>query len=155
MRLIIIKEDKFISIDDNSLSDIQQDFSWMPIDVRCVQWYDDRGEVEYTDTRPNLEISELGIYENAIKIFEEEQKRLKQIEIDLENSIDYWERLRDERNAKLNDTDWTQLNDTNLSQHEIEQWKEYRQKLRDLPKIVKNPKPLVLDPDHNEWPVIL
>ena len=34
-----------------------------------------------------------------------------------------------------------------------EEWIEYRQKLRDLPENIEDPKPLVLDPNHPDWPV--
>ena len=40
-------------------------------------------------------------------------------------------RLREERNQKLVDSDWTQYRDVNLSNDS--DWKTYRQALRDLP----------------------
>lgn len=41
--------------------------------------------------------------------------------------------LRELRNAMLKDTDWTQVSDAPLSNEQKEQYKIYRQKLRDLP----------------------
>lgn len=41
--------------------------------------------------------------------------------------------LRELRNAMLKDTDWTQVPDAPLSNEQKEQYKIYRQKLRDLP----------------------
>jgi hypothetical protein len=152
MRLTIIKEDKLISIDGNGLADIQQDFSWIPDDVHAVQWYDDHGIVEYVDNRPNLEISKLGVYEKAIKVYENELKRIREEEILAEQSTDYWEVFRKFRDERLQKTDWTQLPDVSLTKKQLDSWKSYRQQLRDLTSIIEDPKPLVLDPDHTSWP---
>ena len=43
---------------------------------------------------------------------------------------DYWFRV--ERNKRLADCDWTQVNDCQLSETKIQEWKVYRQALRDL-----------------------
>lgn len=47
--------------------------------------------------------------------------------------FDPWIALRQERNLILQSTDWTQLSDVSLTTAEKAAWKEYRQKLRDLP----------------------
>jgi len=44
---------------------------------------------------------------------------------------DVWFRV--ERNKRLSDCDWTQANDCQLSETKIQEWKVYRQALRDLP----------------------
>jgi len=41
--------------------------------------------------------------------------------------------VRMERNAKLSQTDWTQIADATLGAHTAEEWAAYRQELRDLP----------------------
>ena len=41
--------------------------------------------------------------------------------------------VRMERNAKLSQTDWTQIADAGLGAHTAEEWATYRQELRDLP----------------------
>ena len=41
--------------------------------------------------------------------------------------------VRMERNAKLSQTDWTQIADAGLGDHTAEEWATYRQELRDLP----------------------
>ncbi len=153
MQLTIIPEDKYISIDGKQLFDIQQDFSWIPEEVSALQWYGDHGFVEYIDTRDNLRIEELGIYEKAIEIYNLEIKRLEEEELELEKSIDYMERLRDIRDELLIATDWTQLLDSDISEEDRELWKIYRQQLRDLPENIDDPKPLVLDENHPSWPI--
>ncbi|WP_082603516.1 tail fiber assembly protein [Flavobacterium sp. Root901] len=42
------------------------------------------------------------------------------------------ENLRTTRNTLLTDSDWTQLEDSPLSEEKKTEWKNYRQKLRDL-----------------------
>ena len=41
--------------------------------------------------------------------------------------------VRMERNAKLSQSDWTQIADAALGDHTAEEWAAYRQELRDLP----------------------
>jgi hypothetical protein len=153
MQLTIIPEDKYISIDGKQLFDIQQDFSWIPEEVSALQWYGDHGFVEYTDYRENLRIEELGLYEKAIEIYNDELERLEEEALEIQNSIDYMELLRDNRNQRLSITDWTQLPDADISEEDRELWGIYRQQLRDLPENIDDPKPLVLDENHPDWPI--
>jgi hypothetical protein len=74
MRLIIIPEDTMISIDGEPIEGC--DVSWVPEfvgditgvsqKVHAVQWYDDHGEIELVTRDNNIEITELGIFEQAI-----------------------------------------------------------------------------------------
>ena len=57
-----------------------------------------------------------------------------------------WAQLRAERNRRLAATDWTQMNDSPLSQANRTAWSSYRQELRDLPDEVT-------DPTQVEWPL--
>ena len=50
-----------------------------------------------------------------------------------------YRQLRDERNSRLAQTDWTQLKDIDLDIIRERNWKNYRQALRDLPE-KSNPK---------------
>ena len=53
--------------------------------------------------------------------------------------------IRNVRNEKLAQTDWTQLSDVKITKEQQEKWKIYRQKLRDLPMQSGFPKNV-------EWP---
>ena len=56
--------------------------------------------------------------------------------------------LRAKRNRLLNESDWTQMIDNDLSDESIWRWREYRQPLRDLPQS--------LSPDNidaADWPI--
>ena len=43
--------------------------------------------------------------------------------------------VRSQRNGMLAATDWTQLGDAALGDHTAEEWRTYRQSLRDLPAV--------------------
>lgn len=72
-----------------------------------------------------------------------------------ERNRDYLSELRQIRDQLLTSCDWTQLPDVQdkiTSSKKIE-WQNYRQKLRDLPENIEDPKQLILDPNHPSWPV--
>ena len=46
---------------------------------------------------------------------------------------DEWTRIRGERDRLLTESDWTQANDTPLTDANVAKWKTYRTSLRDLP----------------------
>jgi hypothetical protein len=52
----------------------------------------------------------------------------------------FWERLRNERNLKLTNSDWSQLPDAPLTTAKKTAWATYRQALRDLPENTEDPK---------------
>jgi hypothetical protein len=47
------------------------------------------------------------------------------------------------RNALLNESDWSQVSDNALSEIQREQWRQYRQELRNITDSVSNPKDIV------------
>ena len=55
--------------------------------------------------------------------------------------------LRHERDRLLKESDWTQIPDAQLGQAKVDEWKAYRQALRDLPAATPNP-----DPKLVVWP---
>ena len=73
----------------------------------------------------------------------------------MERNRDYLTELREIRDELLRSCDWTQLPDvqSTFTSSKKEEWIEYRQKLRDLPENIEDPKPLVLDPNHPDWPI--
>lgn len=154
MRITIIPSDKSIGIDGEFLLKIEQDFSWIPENVRAIQWYDTWGEVEYKDGSPNERIEELGIYQQAVIDFNNELKRIEDERIAIEASRDYWEELRYLRNQRLTQSDWTQVYDAPLTELQKTAWQTYRQQLRDLPENITEPKPLVLDSNYPSWPTV-
>lgn len=57
--------------------------------------------------------------------------------------IDPWIEKRQERNLILQSCDWIMLSDNKLTTSQKSAWKEYRQKLRDLPQDFKNAKDII------------
>ena len=51
----------------------------------------------------------------------------------VEQTIDFWNAVRIERNTLLTESDWTQMSDSPLSDSKKTEWATYRQSLRDLP----------------------
>jgi len=167
MRLAIIPSDKIIFIDGEHLYDIKQDLSWIPSSIHAVQWYDTWGEIEYIDGSPNERIEELGIFEQAVLDFNNEKERIdtelealnieneeKKIaeELALEAARDYWKEFRNIRDSLLSRCDWTQSPDSPLTEEKKAEWATYRQSLRDLPITITNPKSMVIDLIHENWP---
>lgn len=156
MRLTIIPFDNLIGIDGIFLSCNQEDIQWIPSNVHAVQWYDTWGEIEYVDDNPNERIEELGIFGQAITTYRNTEIRLQkeqeELEIARELERDYLQELRIIRNSKLSESDWSQMPDSPLSEDKKNEWREYRQELRDLPENIADPKPLVLNLDDPSWP---
>ena len=85
MRIIIIPSENKISIDGESIEGC--DLSWIPEftgditgvsqKVHAVQWYDDHGEIELVTNDSNIEITELGVFEQAITVHAERKAILE------------------------------------------------------------------------------
>jgi hypothetical protein len=65
---------------------------------------------------------------------------------------DFMSQLRNIRDQKLRDSDWTQLPDCNLSEDNRNNWLVYRQALRDLPEFYNINEEL--DINNVAWPII-
>ena len=136
MKLVIIPEDKFISIGTTGYSGISTDWSYIPSGVHAVQWDGSSGEVEYDDGSPNVSITSLGVYEAAVTHHETERLRLAAIEAAEQAQLadkDWDKEFRRQRRFVLEDCDWTQATDSPLSSSKKTEWATYRQVLRDLP----------------------
>jgi hypothetical protein len=56
-----------------------------------------------------------------------------------------WNIVKNERNRLLSESDWTQFNDSPLTEDKKMEWREYRARLRDIPE-------MYTDPNEVEWP---
>jgi hypothetical protein len=157
MRLTIIPEDKFISIGTTGYSGISTDWSYIPSGVHAVQWNGSSGEVEYDNGSPNVVITSLGVYEAAVTHHENERLRLvakAAADQDILDNKDWDSVFRKRRSLRLEDSDWTQGNDSPLSNSKKTEWATYRQTLRDLPssKDAATRKAMSKDENHSGWP---
>ena len=93
--------------------------------------------------------------QEALQNVENEKLEENRKREELERNRDYLTELREIRDELLRSCDWTQLPDvqSTFTSSKKEEWIEYRQKLRDLPENIEDPKPLVLDPNHPDWPI--
>ena len=139
MSLTIVTPDKAIGIGSTFISGIGTDMSWIPTDVHAVHWDGSTGEIEYNDGKPNATISEIGIYSQAETTLNNEIKRLDDLS-PVHTTSYQWEVLRNQRTDKLLFCDWTQGNDSPLSNSKKTEWATYRQALRDLPANTSDPK---------------
>jgi len=57
--------------------------------------------------------------------------------------VDNWLPIREKRDARLAQCDWTQLLDAALTLEQRAAWSEYRQALRDLPQAFENPEDVI------------
>jgi hypothetical protein len=92
------------------------------------------GEIEHSTTTV-AEINQVGLLETQGIIEGDYQPNEYKI-IDGEAVIrtdNVLEILRNKRNELLNQSDWTQVNDSPLSDSKKQEWATYRQSLRDLP----------------------
>jgi hypothetical protein len=63
-------------------------------------------------------------------------------EVETQNCIQsLWVMFRGERKQRLSECDWVvSVSDSSLPQENIDEWKVYRQALRDLPSVTEDPK---------------
>ncbi|AIN15763.1 MULTISPECIES: tail fiber assembly protein [Yersinia pseudotuberculosis complex] len=54
-----------------------------------------------------------------------------------------WADIKQERDRRIRDSDWTQLADISLTKEQKTDWKTYRQLLRDIPQTYKQPDDVV------------
>lgn len=118
----------FNTLDDNTV----KEFGWLPYTFIEGQTGDD-----YIILASNFEILENEVIEHQIT-------RLKTDEEKEQDKQNMWKIVREERNKKLSECDWTQLSDSPLSNQKQTEWQIYRQSLRDIT--------TQLNPFSIEWP---
>ena len=91
-------------------------------------------------TKKITEIPYLGILIDCFPDREQELRQIKESEVSNEQ---WWMIARWWRSALLSESDWSQVSDNSLSETQREQWKQYRQELRDITDGVSNPKDIV------------
>lgn len=91
--------------------------------------------------------------ENEIKKeLERQNKLLLKEQEEYENNRDYEKEFRSMRNHLLLYSDWTQLDNSPLSEEKRIEWEQYRQILRDLPQNFEDFESAVKDKNHPIWP---
>lgn len=130
-----LKEDnKNTSFPENTTEDILEDYNVYPVYPPTNYVYNPAKK--YLEVMPTL--IEGKYYQTYLEV------ELTQQELD-DLKVNEWGGIRIRRNQYLLESDWTQLNDSPLTQEKKEEWMQYRQDLRD---ITTQP-----DPFNIVWPV--
>ena len=126
-QISIIADDKTVVKDGVGIDGLK--LADMPADVWAVQWDSttSKGYIEKRDLSIE-EISSIGIYQSCVDEYDTELAK-----IPTPTEISAKELFRNTRDAKLKESDWTQLPDSPLSDSKKTEWATYRQALRDLP----------------------
>lgn len=90
------------------------------------------------------------VYDGSYYVIEENeiveyQRKRQKTQEEIQSEINgRWDNIRSRRNILLGESDWTQLADVSLSDEKKEEWRLYRQSLRDITNFDS--------PDHVIWP---
>lgn len=112
-------------IDDTLLAD----YSIYPVERKDKPYVDDYTK-DVTEVTPTLSGS---VYVQTYEVTNSDTTTIqKRLEIK-------WGEVREKRNKLLSDSDWTQFQDSPISDTKLTEWQTYRQNLRDITTTQTNP----------------
>lgn len=136
MRLTIIPSDSSVYVDGVCYHDI--DLTWIPeIDgkiVHAVQWFDNKGHIEFVSRDENLEITKLkldGVYdfEKAIDLWNEREEEHKVL---IQKRLEEEEKLRKEEEERQ-----AQFLETRIPASDLEEGEEDEDLFYDIEELLK------------------
>ena len=149
MRLTVVPSDKIIIKDGKEYK--VTDLSYLDSNIHAIQWYDDKGEIEYVDGTSNLAITDITPYNQCVTDWEAAKTKEAEANVYTDEQWQNW--FREIRDELLLDSDWTQVSDNKLSDSKKTEWQTYRQKLRDMPTTkTATLQELVLNEGHSDYP---
>lgn len=149
MRLTVVPSDKIIIKDGKEYK--VTDLSYLDSNIHAIQWYDDKGEIEYVDGTSNLAITDITPYNQCVTDWEAAKTKEAEANVYTDEQWQKW--FREIRDELLADSDWTQISDNKLSDSKKTEWQTYRQKLRDMPTTKTTTfEELVLNEGHSDYP---
>ena len=149
MRLTVVPSDKLIIKDGKEYK--VTDLSYLDSNIHAIQWYDDKGEIEYVDDTSNLAITDITPYNQCVTDWEAAKTKEAEANVYTDEQWQKW--FREIRDELLTDSDWTQISDNKLSDSKKTEWQTYRQKLRDMPTTkTATFEELVLNEGHSDYP---
>jgi ribosomal protein L14E/L6E/L27E len=85
MKLTIIPTSNLVMLNDVNYLNI--DMSWIPlidgVEIHAVEWDEDHGWIHLVTTDPHIPITELGIFEKAVELWEEKRQEHIKYEEDM------------------------------------------------------------------------
>ena len=149
MKLSIVRIDKAVLKDGEGY--VVDNLDWLDSNIHAIQWDTDKGEVEYVDGSENLVITDIEPYKQALTDWENAKAKEAAAEAVTDETWEKW--FRETRNDLLFASDWTQLSDSPLNDLKKNEWKNYRQALRDMPTTkTATYKELVENLEHSDYP---
>ena len=147
----IVRSDKFVRL-NNEQCHTEHELSWLPKNIHAIHWYGNEGEIEYISDYPEKIYSFKPYYQYVVNELEEHKLKLK-IEEEEYKKLHFNPELmvRRHRNNLLFQIDWTQVLDAPISKEKQEEWRVYRQKLRDLPNTISDFS--LYSQDFTIWPI--
>ncbi|QDP68203.1 MAG: hypothetical protein Unbinned1007contig1000_15 [Prokaryotic dsDNA virus sp.] len=150
MRLCVVVEDKYVAKDEEGY--FVENLDYIDKNINAIQWYDTKGEIEYQDDTPNLEITDITPYNQVLTDWQTAKDKYI-LETTIELRTDWDVMFKEIRSYLLTECDWTQNSDNKLSDAKKEEWRVYRQKLRDMPTTkTATYEELVKDKTHSDYP---
>ena len=107
-----------INLDGRVVETSDEDFEFTSEGMEVVELTDEQAEQVEASSEP-LFLVEGDLLTRKAKLWKEQPETVKEL-------------LRPERDRLLAESDWTQLNDTTISEDKLAAWATYRQDLRDL-----------------------
>ena len=156
---ITISNKDYVLIDESGANDgyymvwadIGSSMPALSSNVHYVIWDGSKGEIQYNDGTQNLDLSASSdavgsTTIDALLSWSETRKgelNTAQYNSDLAywNS---WDRVRHQRGAILESTDWTQVGDSALDSSAKTAWSTYRTKIRDIPSTYSSTEPKLI-----------
>jgi hypothetical protein len=139
MRLTIIRDMGLVHIDGRGHD--EQDMTGVPESVHALQWDGTSGEIEFVDNTPNQEITSLPEWASdkadamIAKLAEGDAEALRleeEAKAYAESPEGKAEVIRSERDRLLAETDWVVVMASELGFPVSDEWKNYRQALRNI-----------------------
>lgn len=152
MRLTIVPYDKLVIKDGEGYN--VDNLDYLDSNINAIQWYDDKGEIEYEDGSENTKITDITPYNQCLTDWDiAKAKYEEEMKDPVYTESDYEVMFRQHRNFLLASSDWTQLTDNKLTDLQKTQWQTYRQALRDMPtNKTATYKELVENLKHSDYP---
>lgn len=118
---------------DKASLDFLNNLGWFPVEKNYVSFDEDQYRIDGYEYQimSNVAIETLRL----VKLTDQELNAILK-----EKQENFYSSLKQERDAKLKDSDWTQLFDIQAAKSDIwkNNWKNYRQQLRDLPSLYED-----------------
>ena len=102
MRLTVVPSDKIIIKDGKEYK--VTDLSYLDSNIHAIQWYDDKGEIEYVDGTSNLAITDITPYNQCVTDWEAAKTKEAEANVYTDEQWQNW--FREIRDELLLDSDW-------------------------------------------------